>query len=44
MAPAVFETCARIYAEVSGATAEEAEAWMTEMQQEHARYVADVFA
>jgi sulfite reductase alpha subunit-like flavoprotein len=28
----------------NGPTAEEAEAWMTEMQQEHARYVADVFA
>jgi cytochrome P450 / NADPH-cytochrome P450 reductase len=44
MAPTVFAACARSYAEVSGASAEEAEAWMTEMQQEHARYVADVFA
>ena len=44
MAPAVVDTRARIYAEASGATPEEAEAWMTEMQQQHARYVADVFA
>lgn len=44
MAPAVFQTCARIYAEASGAGPEEAEAWLTEMQQQHARYVADVFA
>ena len=44
MAPAVFDTCARIYAEVSGATQEEAEAWLTTLQQQHSRYVADVFA
>ncbi|MEJ3655218.1 cytochrome P450 [Actinomycetes bacterium KLBMP 9759] len=44
MAPAVYETCKRIYAEHTGATAEEAEAWMTEMERTRARYVADVFA
>ena len=44
MAPAVFDTCARIYAEVSGTTQEEAEAWLTQLQQQHSRYVADVFA
>jgi cytochrome P450/NADPH-cytochrome P450 reductase len=44
MAPAVHDTCTRIYAEATGATAEEAEAWMTRMEREHGRYVADVFA
>ena len=44
MAPAVFDTCARIYAEATGASPEQAEAWLTEQQQQHARYVADVFA
>jgi cytochrome P450/NADPH-cytochrome P450 reductase len=43
MAPAVFDTCARIYSEATGAADEQAEAWLTEMQQKHARYVADVF-
>jgi len=44
MAPAVYDTCARIYSEVAGASAEEAEAWLDRMQHEHARYVSDVFA
>jgi len=44
MAPAVFDTCARIYAEATGAGEEEAQEWMTAMQRDHARYVADVFA
>lgn len=44
MAPAVYATCRRIYAEATGASAEEAEAWLTTMQREHGRYVADVFA
>ncbi|MEV1286588.1 cytochrome P450 [Micromonospora sp. NPDC049679] len=44
MAPAVHETCARIYSEATGASAEQADAWMTEMELEHGRYVADVFA
>ncbi|TQM09076.1 cytochrome P450/NADPH-cytochrome P450 reductase [Pseudonocardia kunmingensis] len=44
MAPAVYETCTRIYREATGATAEEAEAWLDAMQHDHARYVADVFA
>jgi cytochrome P450/NADPH-cytochrome P450 reductase len=44
MAPAVYDTCVRIYREVAGASAEEAEAWLNRMQHEHARYVSDVFA
>ncbi|MFC4943703.1 bifunctional cytochrome P450/NADPH--P450 reductase [Pseudonocardia sp. GCM10023141] len=44
MAPAVHDTCARIYAEATGASAAAASAWMTEMERDHARYVADVFA
>ncbi|GAB2656003.1 bifunctional P-450/NADPH--P450 reductase [Saccharopolyspora gloriosae] len=44
MAPAVHRTCARIYEEATGATAEQAEQWMIEMERDHARYVADVFA
>jgi cytochrome P450/NADPH-cytochrome P450 reductase len=44
MAPAVYDTCARIYSEVAGATTDEAAAWLDEMQHEHARYVSDVFA
>lgn len=44
MAPAVRDTCVRIYAEATGASPEQAEAWVTEMQRERGRYVADVFA
>lgn len=33
-----------IYEEATGATPEQAEEWMTEMERDHARYVADVFA
>jgi cytochrome P450/NADPH-cytochrome P450 reductase len=44
MAPAVHDTCVRIYREATGASEEDAEAWMTAMEREHARYVADVFA
>lgn len=44
MAPAVHDTCARIYQEASGATAEEADVWLTEVQRERTRYVTDVFA
>ncbi|WP_366521101.1 hypothetical protein [Lapillicoccus sp.] len=44
MAPAVYDTCTRIYIEATGATAERADAWMIEMQREHSRYVADVYA
>jgi cytochrome P450/NADPH-cytochrome P450 reductase len=44
MAPAVHDTCTRICAEATGASAEEAEAWMTRLEREHGRYVADVFA
>ncbi len=43
MAPAVHDTCARIYSEATGATPEEADSWMTAMEREHGRYVADVF-
>ncbi|WP_037062825.1 bifunctional cytochrome P450/NADPH--P450 reductase [Pseudonocardia acaciae] len=44
MAPAVYDTCVRIYSEATGADQAEADAWLTEMQREHARYVTDVFA
>ncbi len=44
MAPAVFEACTRIYSEATGADAAEAEAWLSEMQRKHSRYVADIFA
>lgn len=44
MAPAVHDTCARIYSTATGATAEQAAAWMAVMEREHTRYVADVFA
>jgi cytochrome P450/NADPH-cytochrome P450 reductase len=43
MALAVHETCTRIYTEATGATPQQADAWMTEMEREHGRYVADVF-
>ncbi len=43
MAPAVHDTCTRIFIEATGATPERADAWMTEMEREHGRYVADVF-
>jgi cytochrome P450/NADPH-cytochrome P450 reductase len=43
MAPAVHETCARIYAEGAGVSSEEAEAWLAAMQKERTRYVPDVF-
>jgi cytochrome P450/NADPH-cytochrome P450 reductase len=44
MAPAVRETCVRIYREAVGASAEDAEAWMDKIERETGRYVADVFA
>ena len=44
MAPAVHDTCVRIYQEATGASVEAAEQWMTSMEREHGRYVADVFA
>lgn len=44
MAPAVHDTCVRIYQEATHCTWEEAERWMTEMERTHGRYVADVFA
>lgn len=44
MAPAVRETCARIYREAVGASAEDAESWMDQVERETGRYVADVFA
>ncbi|MFC7622751.1 bifunctional cytochrome P450/NADPH--P450 reductase [Microlunatus sp. GCM10028923] len=43
MAPAVHDTCVRIYAEATRASRDEAEAWMSEIEQQHGRYVADVF-
>ncbi len=44
LAPAVHDTCIRIYQEAKNATREAAEQWMTEMERTHSRYVADVFA
>jgi cytochrome P450/NADPH-cytochrome P450 reductase len=44
MAPAVYDTCLRIYREATGATAEAAEQWLAQMQRTHARHIADVFA
>ena len=44
MAPAVHDTCVRIYQEATGASSEAGEHWMTSMEREHGRYVADVFA
>jgi cytochrome P450/NADPH-cytochrome P450 reductase len=44
MAPAVHDICVRIYMEATNATREVAEAWITEMERTHGRYVADVFA
>lgn len=44
MAPAVHDTCVRMYAEATGASAADAEEWMNEMEREHGRYVSDVFA
>jgi cytochrome P450/NADPH-cytochrome P450 reductase len=43
MAPEVRETCERIYQEATGATAEDADAWMDEVERTHGRYVADIF-
>ncbi|MFP5476144.1 MAG: sulfite reductase flavoprotein subunit alpha, partial [Gammaproteobacteria bacterium] len=44
MAPAVRETCVRIYREAVGAAPEAAEAWMEKIERESGRYVSDVFA
>ncbi|KQP40076.1 cytochrome [Methylobacterium sp. Leaf104] len=44
MAPAVRETCVRIYREAKGVTQEAAEAWAEEVERETGRYVADLFA
>jgi cytochrome P450 / NADPH-cytochrome P450 reductase len=44
MAPAVWDTCVHMYREGSGADENAAEAWLTQMQREHSRYVADVFS
>lgn len=44
MAPAVYDTCRRIYQAATGATPEQAEQWMSEVQHKRARYIADVFA
>jgi cytochrome P450/NADPH-cytochrome P450 reductase len=44
MAPAVHDTCARIYQEAAGVTAQEAEAWLDDVRRNHTRYVTDVFA
>lgn len=44
MAPAVYDTCLRIYRDATGATAEEAESWLSDMERNRSRYVSDVFA
>lgn len=44
MAPAVHDTCKRIYIEATGADPAGAEEWMTRMQRDHGRYLTDVFA
>jgi cytochrome P450/NADPH-cytochrome P450 reductase len=43
MAPAVHDTCVRMYAEATGQSLAGAEEWMTRMEREHGRYVSDVF-
>jgi cytochrome P450 / NADPH-cytochrome P450 reductase len=43
MAPAVWDACVRIYREGTGADEATGQAWLSQMQQEHSRYVADVF-
>ncbi|WP_211878993.1 bifunctional cytochrome P450/NADPH--P450 reductase [Pseudarthrobacter albicanus] len=43
MAPQVRDTCARIYREATGASEEDADAWMDEVERTHGRYVADIF-
>lgn len=43
MAPAVHDTCVRMYVEAMGVGVDEAEAWLAEMEFEHNRYVSDVF-
>lgn len=44
MAPAVFDTCARIYRAATGATVEQAQEWLSHQQHQQARYVADVYS
>ncbi|WP_243890089.1 hypothetical protein [Dermatophilus congolensis] len=44
MAPAVRQVCARICAEAKNISIDEAQEWLTSMEQEHERYVSDVFA
>ena len=44
MAPAVRETLIRIYREATGAADSEADLWADQIEREHGRYVADVFA
>ncbi|RVV99427.1 cytochrome P450 [Mesobaculum littorinae] len=44
MAPAVRDTFVRIYRDAMQVTDAEAHAWANEMEREHGRYVADVFA
>lgn len=44
MAPAVRETCIKIYRSATGASSEEARAWAEQIEREAIRYVADVFS
>lgn len=44
MAPAVHDTCVRVYADATGATASAAETWMAELERDHGRYVVEAFA
>lgn len=44
MAPAVHDTCVRMYAQATGASEQDAVAWVEQQEREHGRYVSDVFA
>jgi len=44
VAPAVHDTCVRMYAEATGCSTTDAEAWMDQMEREHGRYVCDAFS
>lgn len=43
MAPAVHDTCVRMYCAATGATDADGEAWLDGVQREHTRYLSDVF-
>jgi cytochrome P450 / NADPH-cytochrome P450 reductase len=43
MAPAVHDTCVRMYAEATDCSTADAEEWMAQMERDHGRYVCDAF-